>query len=47
MRRPKPDANNCADCWEENCSGCEIWNKAYGEAEESDEDDEETEDEDA
>lgn len=28
MKRPKPDANNCADCWEEECRGCEIYRNA-------------------
>ena len=39
MRRPTPDPQNCADCWEETCFGCEIWDKAHGvEPEETDDD---------
>lgn len=39
MRRPKPDPQYCADCWEEDCFGCEVWDKAHGaEPEETDDD---------
>ena len=37
MRWPKPDPQYCADCWEEDCFGCEVRDKAHGaEAEEAD-----------